>query len=378
MLEQSLQELFEEQAEAEPPPGRVAVADVIRQGRLRRRRHRIGAVCAPVLAAVAVAAVALTGALPSGILGRTSPQAGRYGQLAGGAFDPSYLGIKLGWLPAGAVVTGGEITPGGEALSAAAPHSGVWAVGVYAPKVCQVTKTRRFECLPFVNTLTVFAGTTLSAGGRGPVVDGHESRWLQGGDGAILAWQYAPGAWALAEHASSPDGTATAVRIARAVEYGQHVPVRFAARFTSLPPGWRISGLQLARDHGVYFASTYAIVRARTIMPTTAVFTGASEEPRISIGPAKIYASRCSFNPAISRREVTIHGYQFAVQDEDLQDNQHGGVSSRLCANHVDGLVVSVAETAAGGPMGFAPTDIMERLQVLGTNPANWVTNPLP
>jgi hypothetical protein len=77
------------------------------------------------------------------------------------------------------------------------------------------------------------------------------------------------------------------VRIARAVKYGQHIAVRFAARFTSLPRGWRIGGLLLARDDGVYLASTYAIVRVRTIRPTTPVFTRVSDEPSISIGPAR-------------------------------------------------------------------------------------------
>jgi hypothetical protein len=179
------------------------------------------------------------------------------------------------------------------------------------------------------------------------------------------------------EHVSSWGGTATAVRIARAVKYGQHIAVRFAARFTSLPRGWRIGGLLLARDDGVYLASTYAIVRVRTIRPTTPVFTRVSDEPSISIGPARISASRCSFNPGISRRQVTIHGYRFAVQDQDLQDNKHGVVFSSLCGNHVDGLVVSIGETAAGGSMGLA-TNVMQRLQVLGTKPADWVTNPLP
>ena len=143
MLEQSLRKLFEQQAEAEPPPDRVTVAEVLRQGRLRRRRHRIGAVGAPVLAAVAVAAIAL----PSAILGSTSPQADGNSRL-GGAFDPSYLAIRLGWLPKGAVVTGGQITTGGEALSVAASPNWVWAVGVYARNVCHVSKTRRFECVP--------------------------------------------------------------------------------------------------------------------------------------------------------------------------------------------------------------------------------------
>jgi hypothetical protein len=372
MLEQSLRELFEQQAEVEPPPGRVTVAEVIRQGRLRRRRHRIGAVGAPVLAAIVVAAVALIGAPPSGILGRPTPQAGGYGRLAGGAFDPSYLGIKVGWLPAGAVVTDGEITPGGEALRAIAPRGGVWAVGVYARNVCDVRKTRRFECLPFVNTLTMLLGTTLSTGTHGPVIDGHGSRWLQGADGAILAWQYAPGAWAVVQSSS---GAGTAVRIARAVEYGQHVAIRFASRFTSVPRGWRISGLRFAREHGVYLASTYAIARLPAIRPTTPVFAPALDEPYISISPAYSGSFRCGLDPSAPGRQVTIHGYRFTVQDRGIGD---GGVLSVLCSNHVDGLRFSITESAAGGHMGFPPTDVMERLQLLGAKPADWVTNPLP
>jgi hypothetical protein len=373
MLEQSLRKLFEQQAEAEPPPGRITVAYVLRQGRLRRRWHRIGAVGAPILAAVAVAAIAL----PSGIVGQSSPSAVGHGRVAGGAFDPSYLAIRLGWLPKGAVVTGGQVTPGGEALSVAAPHGWIWAVGVYARNLCHVTTTaRRFDCLGIVNAPTLGVGatpqgtTTVPISGRGPAIDGHRSLWLLG-TGSILAWQYAPGAWTVVQSSS---GLAATVRIARAVEYGQHVPVHFAARFTSLPRGWGISGILFARVDGVYLASTYRIVKVRTIRPTRPVFTGASDEPTISISPAKVSASRCRFNPGISRRQVRIHGYRFTVQDEDLQD----GVFSSLCGNHVDGLEVSVGETGARGSISFPPTAVMERLKVLGPEPSDWVTNPLP
>jgi hypothetical protein len=277
-------------------------------------------------------------------------------------------------LPAGAVLTGGEITPGGEALSAAVPQGGRSAVGVYARNVCHVRKTRRFECLPFVNTLTMLLGGTLSIGGHGPVIDGHESRWLQGADGAILAWQHAPGAWAVVQSSS---GAGAAVRIARAVKYGQHVAIRFASRFTSLPRGWRISGMRFAREHGVYLASTYAIARLAAIRPTTPVFAPALDEPYISISPANsaISASACGLDPSAPRRPVTIHGYRFTVQYRGIGD---GGVLSVLCSNHVDGLRVSVTETAAGGPMGFPPVEVMERLQLLGARPADWVTSPMP
>jgi hypothetical protein len=97
----------------------------------------------------------------------------------------------------------------------------------------------------------------------------------------------------------------------------------------------------------------------------------------VSISPAKVSAYGCSIDPGISRRQVTIHGYRFTVQDQDLQDGKHSAVLSRLCDSHVDGLVVSVTETAVGR-MAFSPTDVMERLQLLGTKPGDWVINPMP
>jgi hypothetical protein len=390
MLEQSLRKLFEQQTEAELPPGRITVADVLRQGRLRRRRHRISALSAPVLAGVAVAAIALTGTLPSGTLGRTSSQASGRGRLSGGAFDPSYLAISLGQLPASAVVTGGEITPGVEALSMVMPDGEQWAVGVYARNVCHVTGTRRFECLSVVNSPTLVLSTTLSVGGHGPVVDGHQSLWLQGGlsqpggpgrpaldNGTILAWQYAPGAWTLVQHLSSQRDAATAARIARAIEYGQHVPVRFASRFTSLPHDWRISALAFTRKQGVNFASTYSLARPRTIKPGAPVFAASRGEPLISISPANS-ASRCGLSPDIPVRHVTIHGYPFTTQRFTVpgRGGRFNQVMSALCGNHVDGLLVGIAEVTVGGP-AFPPSDVMQRLQLLGTNPADWVTNPL-
>ena len=375
MLEQSLRKLFQQQAEVEPPPGRITVAGLLRQGRLRRRRRRIGAVGAPLLAAVAVIAIAL----PSGVLGRTGPQAAGHATVSGGPFDPSYLSIKLGWLPAGAVVTGGQVMPGGEALSLAAPHGWIWAVGVYSRNLCHVSKiTRRFDCLGYVNAPTEYVGatpqgTTLPISGQGPAIDGHRSLWLLD-IGSILAWQYAPGAWTVVQ---SSNGPATAVRIARAVEYGQHVPVKFAARFTSLPRGWRISGILFARDDGVYRVSAIAIARVRAIRLATRGFPGGPDLVVISISPANSTSS-CDSVLHTSDRQVVIHGYRFTFENLRGVGGKQHILWSYLCANHVDGLLVSVAENGAGGPMSFPPTNVMERLQLLGNKPSDWVTNPLP
>ncbi len=394
MFEQSVTRALQEMAEKEQPHSRVSIRQALRDGRARLRRRRlVRGVGTPAFAAAAVLAIALSSTgLPAGS-GHTHPQPGTYGKLAGGAFNPSYLAIRLGWLPAGAVVTGGQITGGGEALTAAMPDGAQWAVGVYAPKVCQASKTTQlFECLVFVNKPTVPLGVTLSITGDGPTVDGHRSLWLRGGisrpagpgrpgqyDGTILAWQYAPGAWTVVQHVSSQRSAATLVRIARAVEYGQRIPVRFASQFTSLPRGWRISGLLFARDYGVYLVSTYQIGKMRKIRPTTPVFAGAWDQPLISISPATS-ASRCDFNPRLSSSQVTIRGYRFKSQRQGGLGVglKHDVVWSYVCGNHVDGLLASIAEFSAAGPMGLSPTAVMERLKLLGIKPADWVTNPLP
>jgi hypothetical protein len=386
MLEQSLRKLFEQQAGVEPPPGRITVAGVLRQGRLRRRRHRIGALGAPVLAAVAVVAIAL----PAGIIGRTSPQGVTYGKLVGGAFDPSYLSIKFGWLPKGTITASGQTSPGAESLYAYAP-SGAWHLGVYARGVCHADVAGpRFRCLPPVWS----TGTTVSILRRGPVIDGHGSLWLHfAGPGPVappsLAWEYAPDSWAILDHVSSRTGAATAVRIARAVEYGKHTPFRFASRFTSLPRGWRIVALQFFADGdgsrrlpGVYFAWGYKILRLRTISPETPVIMGddtSPDVPILTVTPAIPGSQGCLFIGS-SKTRVTIHGYRVTLAD--YQTGNHGHVRSllQLCAEPIDGLSVAVDEIGVGARphLALSPTQIVERMQLLGPRPSHWVTNPIP
>ena len=93
------------------------------------------------------------------------------------------------------------------------PHNagGEWAVRVYARSMSHVMNAgRQFGCVGMPDS-------PFAISGPGPVIDGHGSQWLK-------------------------DGAATAVRIARGAEFGQHIPFRFAARFTTLPRGWGSSG----------------------------------------------------------------------------------------------------------------------------------------
>jgi hypothetical protein len=396
MLEQSLRKLFEQQAEVEPPPGLITVASVLRQGRLRRRRHLIGAAGTPVLAAVAVAAIALTGALPSGSLGHSGPQTHGNGEFAGGAFDPSYLAINFSWLPKGTTVTGGQTSPGEETISAYAKRAD-WLLTAYARNMCHAMMTeRRFSCSPTVWPEPPGSPSAVSITGRGPVIDSHRSLWLSVGaphtvPRLTLVWEYAPNAWALVQNWFGPSGAATAVRIARTAEFGQHIPFRFAARFTSLPPGWRIVGLYFGSQNGrlpagVYLATGYSIARLRKISPATPDNLGTYDVlgvPVLSVVPVIADSTGCLFVAPKQEKytRLTIQGYRFTLGNL-LQRGRHGHVRSNLdlCDAHADGMSVDISEIGVGPQphLALSPTQLMERMQLLGNDPAGWVTNPLP
>jgi hypothetical protein len=386
MLEQSLRQLFERMADVESPPGRVTVADVLRQGRIRRRRNRIGRAGTPVLAAVAVAAIALAGTLPSGTA-KHSPQPGSYGKFVGGAFNPSYLTIRFGWLPKGAALSGGSTSPAGEEISAYSSRRGQWLLDAYARDICRMAGGQ-FKCSP-PGTLPL----SVPVSSRGPVLAGHRSFWLQGGGHGLqsaptLAWEYAKGAWALLQHVrgrNQSDASAIVERIAKGAEFGQRIPLSFASRFTSLPSGWRILAAYFSAGNdspgsppaGVYLAWSYKILKLRTISPSTPVVMGDDTVPGVpllGISPAFSGSNGCQDTRL---KHVTIHGYRFIVSDQ--KSSAHRDDYSVRCPD-VDGLTVVANEIGAAAHPNWAlsPAQVLERTQLLGPDPADWVTNPLP
>lgn len=387
MLEQSLRQLFERMADVESPPGRVTVADILRQGRMRRRRQRIGKSGTPVLAAVAVASIALAGALPSGSPSKHSPPAGSYGKFVGGAFNPSYLTLKFDWLPNGATVGGGSTSPAEQFLSAYSSQRGQWSLTAYARDICQLAGGH-FKCsVPGTLPLNVPVSS------RGPGIAGHESFWLEGGGHGLqsaptLAWEYGRGTWALLQHVrgrNQSDASAIVVRIARGAEFRQHTPLSFASRFTSLPSGWRILAAYFSSGQdglgsppaGVYLAWSYKILRLPTISPETPVMMGndlSPGVPLIGIFPALSGSNGCQNTTA---KHVTIHGYRYIVSAQ--KSSQHRDNYSVHCGD-VDGLTVWVNEIGAAAHPDWAlsPAQVLERTQLLGPDPADWVTNPLP
>jgi len=387
MHEQSLRELFERMANVESPPGRVTVADVLREGRLRRRRNRIGRAGTPVLAAVAVASIALAGTLPSGSPAKHSPQAAGYGKFVDGAFNPSYVTLRFGWLPKGATAGGGSTSPADEEISAYSAQRGQWLLDAYARDTCQLAGGQ-FKCFP-----PGMLPLNVPVSSRGPVIAGRRSFWLQGGGHGLqsaptLAWEYARGAWALLQHLrgrNQSGASAIVARIAKGAEFGQRIPLSFASRFTSLPSGWRILAAYFSAGDdgtgspppGVYLAWSYKILRLRTISPATQVVMGDDTVPGIpllGIFPALSGSNGCQDTRS---KHVTIHGYRFIVSDQ--KSSKHRTNYSLRCGD-IGGLEVLVNEIGAAAHPNWAlsPAQILERTQLLGPNPADWVTNPLP
>ena len=397
MLEKSIQRFFQETADRELPQSRVSIQRALQQGRARLRRRRLArAVGAPLVAASAALAVALAGALPSGSLGHSRPQTHGNSKFAGGAFNPSYLAINFGWLPKGTTVAGGQTSPGEEAISAFTKRAD-WLFTAYARDMCHAMMAeRRFSCSPAVWPEPPGVPSAVSITGRGPVIDGHRSLWLSVGAPRsarllTLVWEYAPNAWALVQNLWGQKGTATAVRIARGAEFGQHISFRFAARFTSLPPGWRIVGLYFDSQNGrlpagVYLARAYSIARLRAISPATPDNLGTYDVldvPVLTIVPVIPDSTGCLFVAPKQEKytRLTIHGYRLTLGDL-LQRGRHGHVRSDLdlCDAHADGVSVDISEIGLGAHphLALSPDQLMERMQLLGNNPANWVANPLP
>jgi hypothetical protein len=364
MLEQSVERSLTEMADGQQPHPQVSIQRAIEQGRTRLRRRRlVRAVGAPALAAAVALAVALPAGLMSGRAGHGgAPQTGSYGKLVDGAFDPSYLAIAFGWLPKGLHVIDASTYPGLESLSTQGRPGGGWLLSVYAPNTCRLTTDgRSLDCYP--------PGPRTPVTGHGPDINGRKSVWLQGD--TDLAWQYAPNAWAELANPTNLSGRAVALRIAKAVKYGQHVPVRFASRFTSIPPGWRIIGLHAQLRDGVLLAQEYQLARLRRIGPKLLVTNSVPDEPMISTFPHGA-GHTCNIPEGSARRNVTIHGYLFALAF-------WGGSSiagEQLCSAQADGLYASVI--VLGTHLTFPAATVMDGLQLLGPSPADWVTNPVP
>jgi hypothetical protein len=93
--------------------------------------------------------------------------------------------------------------------------------------------------------------------------------------------------------------------------------------------------------------------------------------PYIEIHPAPGGSTCTPHDPATKNTSEIINGYRVVVKRMTI-----GGLPrQQVCAAHADGLWVDIIEFGRHPAIGVA--SLFKHLRLLGTNPANWTSNPI-
>jgi hypothetical protein len=325
---------------------------------------------------LAVAAVALATAAAPGRPAAIAPA--RPATVA--QFSPFIAYAAFGWLPAGYKLLEGGTTRGSTYQVAWRPSlSTAWYLLAYPAGGCQLTKARGLLCKAY------YPFGPLALTSQAPEINGHRAYWATAyaahppSPRVMLAWQHAPGRWAVLELGNTkPLDTRwrhEAWKAASHVRFGVHAapPIAFPVRLTGVPGSWHlISGVRAWMPYwnGVTYQPHGQVLYAREwTISTTAASTGPRAGARFlfTIGPGAQHNS-CRL-PAQGRpvRKV-VNGYPVIVI--------RGPAGQTLCAADAGGLSVTIYE------FGNQPTvDVVSlfahHLELLGTSPAHWATRPI-
>ena len=378
MLEEDIKALYDRMADMDQPPSSISVPGAGRTGRVRLTRRRAAAVATPVLAAVAVIAIALTASIQGGQHG-TQPTGGA--QRAPQYFNPLRPYARFGWLPPSST----------RVLSLASENTGILgqseislgnpmgaSLGVYAAGVCQVTG-HALNCAAFgQKAIPVPLGRSVS------LVDGHPAYWrapgkvrLAGGyvnSPGVLAWQYAVGGWAVLGY----NARDTAVKIADRIRFGyrEEPAIRFPVQLTDVPANWQVNCLTTGLLGHVMYA-TSDVVTAGRVKGTVCGDYGSDLYPQNTptfdagaAGDQGVKNACGGFFPSNARpTPEVINGYQVVLGTQKTWPHY------QLCANDAAGTFVWIA---IGARPTLSPASIFaHHLRLLGSNPAKWTTKPI-
>src|ERR1022692_2760606 len=314
MSEKALRAQLEQLAGTDAPPPRVDVGLARSRGRRRLRWRRTGMSSASVAAIAAVAFVA--GGLIQPSSGRVNPTVA-FGATPG-SFNPLIQYAAFGWLPGGGKVLGGAFELDDQQLLAGQPaHPGnpQWQLIIYARGRCALSSTQVLQRLahghhPALRCTTSISSTGVHFGSFGPVtsrepaVNGHLAFNYSGS----LAWEYAPGRWAVLDGNHVHPGARVMIRIAERVRYGvgTRPTIRFPAQLTGLAPGLRVGSVSFRLDDGVLRARQYWL-SDKPDRPDYA------DIPTFSTDPATAH-NGCSPAADSASRHQTITGYKVIVR----------------------------------------------------------------
>jgi hypothetical protein len=172
-----------------------------------------------------------------------------------------------------------------------------------------------------------------------------------------------------------------AVKAASHVRFGVHAapPVAFPVRLTGLPASWHlISGVRawMPEWNGVtYQPYGHVLYASHWSVSTGSASTGPRARPFLAftIGLAGQPGS-CRVAAQSPPVHEVVNGYRVIVT--------RGPFGQTLCAANAGGLSVQIEERSNRPGAGLASVDVVglfaHHLQLLGTSPAHWATQPIP
>ncbi len=378
MLESDIKALYERMAERELPPTKINIPAAHRRGRMLRRRRQAGLIAAPLLAAGAVVAIALT-ALPASLDG-TAPPPTTSGApaVAPQQFNPLIPFASFGWLPDHASLQTTSLLGQTELLlyGPSGVHVPSILLVAHSAGLCRVVG-RELSCSVSPGVTAVPA----PVGGQVGVVNGQPAYWAPpqvpkrrkgpppladlGTRQGTLVWQYAAGGWAALTTETLPD----ALRIATNVRfgYGGQPHIRFRFQLTGVPADWQVNAVGTAWQDGVLYANDYQVTAGHVDAVPEGDYP--STTPFLETGAGAKNACVGLLYYKIST--TVINGYQV-----ELSNNSHSGWPKyELCANDADGTYVWIADGSQPTP---SPVSIFrQHMRLLGPEPANWTTQPI-
>ena len=254
---------------------------------MRRPGRMIALVAILVLAAATVTAVAFGTAAAPGRRAAIAPV--RPAAVVPDQFSPFIAYAAFGWLPAGYKLLEGGTTRGSTYQVAWRPSlSTAWYLLAYPAGGCQLTQARGLMCKAY------YPFGPLALTSRAPDINGHRAYWATAyadlpSPKRVLAWQYAPGSWAVLELGKTkPLGARwrqVAVKAASHARFGVHAepPVAFPIQLTGLPASWRlISGVRawMPEWNGVtYQPYGHVLYASHWSVSTGSVSTGPRARP---------------------------------------------------------------------------------------------------
>ena len=383
MDESGARALLERLSTTEQPPSRVDIGLARQRGSTLLRRRRWAIAGAPLLAAAAVVALVLgIGAITGANGGPAIPPASPTLSVRH-PFNPLAPYAAFGWLPKG--VPRNVSSPGSTLaelqLAVGSVAKGQFSLSVWAPGTCnpdaaQVRAALRRHDHPLLNcTQGTGADWGAPLSRRAPAIAGRPGFWF---DGHMLAWEYAPHAWAtlFVSRRGTPIPAAAIVKVAAHVAFAATAKpaVKFPFQLTGLPASWRVlsvAGWRATAD-GLLAGTSRELGSSTTVGRTDGPVTGTIGY--IAITPGR---SRCSYFRGSSER-VDLGGVTAIVTHFT---GGGAGPYQGLCIPETDGLHVFFLEYPGPGHAGFAFGGVTgvfrHHLRLLGPGPANWTTRPL-